>query len=355
MKTISKKSFLAIILLIFPLSFILQIFIVPKLPEKYFYDSMGILGIVNGTINTRYFDSSYMFTGNFFRYINFLNLATFLEWAILLTLITVPFIQKELIRYKKATLDKIVFILITVLFLNIYIFRISKDFVQFLIWTLIYFILNSNFKLKKQIFFTFIIFIFEAVFFRSYYAITGILFILIYKYLSGSKNKTKLGKILIVLGVGITMVLFVLQKISPNGYDQIVNMRYYQNRFRENTGDANTAINDMLSGSVPYLYCVNYFINLIRISFPIELIIKGLKYFPFVIYQCYFSYEIIKKILENDKDNSKWLAVIGAYILVSILFEPDFGSVIRHEVSLVFIIFKLILGGEENEKTIKRS
>lgn len=351
MKYLSQKSYITIVILMLPFSIFLQFFLNPNLPSKYFYDSQGILSITNGTANLFYFDASYQFAGNFFKLINIFNFKTFQDWALFITFITSPIIITELLKCKKVSIANSAFIIVTIVFLNIYILRISKDYIQFLIWTLIYYTLRIKEHNKTKTIITFIIFLLEAIYFRSYYIIIGLLFIFIYKYLSSeSKKDIKIGKILLIVAISITLSLFALQKISPFAYDQIINMRYYQNSFRENSGDANTAINDLIKSKSPIFYCANYVINLVRILFPIELIMKGIKYIPFIIYQIYFSINIMKRLKGINKNNIFNISILLSYLLVSNLFEPDFGSVIRHEVALFFILIDIILGDKKNEK-----
>jgi len=96
----------------------------------------------------------------------------------------------------------------------------------------------------------------------------------------------------------------------------------------------------------------NYFINLVRVLFPIELIFKGVKYIPFILYQIYITISLIKKVskIRNSEYTNRdtlLLAIFIAYLLVASLYEPDFGSFIRHESTLSFIMFDLFL---ENKK-----
>ena len=123
-------------------------------------------------------------------------------------------------------------------------------------------------------------------------------------------------------------------------------MRINLNASRLDSVDAITQINDIFYSNNLLTYTLNYFINLVRVLFPIELIVKGIKYMPFVIFQVYLSVNILKK-LKNIKYRNKTMkilmSIIVSYILVANLYEPDFGSFIRHEVALYFIIISIVL------------
>ena len=186
-RLLTQSTYLIFCIGIFFISILTQTFVVPRLPDKYFYDSVGILSITNSNFMS-YFDHSYLFTGNFFKSINIFGFTTFNEWAISITLIFSIFTSIFLMKYQKIRLHQALFILITILFNNIYIFRISKDFVQLLFWILIYLIGKSDLKEWHKNIFIFIIFIFEGINFRSYYMIIGILYILLNYFFKTQKK-----------------------------------------------------------------------------------------------------------------------------------------------------------------------
>lgn len=349
-RLLTQSTYLIFCIGIFFISILTQTFVVPRLPDKYFYDSVGILSITNSNFMS-YFDHSYLFTGNFFKSINIFGFTTFNEWAISITLIFSIFTSIFLMKYQKIRLHQALFILITILFNNIYIFRISKDFVQLLFWILIYLIGKSDLKEWHKNIFIFIIFIFEGINFRSYYMIIGILYILL-NYFFKTQKKINYKKLVFLLCFGIFIGLNILNIIAPSTYNQVVNMRYNQNFLRLDSGDAVTAINDLLPQTSVLNYMINYLLNLFRILFPIELIFKGIKYVPFIIYQFYFTIMLLLKTKSDweIRFNNIYLPIIIAYLLVANLFEPDFGSVIRHEAALYFIFLEVFLFRNDNKK-----
>lgn len=341
MKKIDNKGYILICFFSIIYSFLLQLFLIPRLPAKYFYDSNGILTIINNTI-TSYFDSSYMFTGNFFKAINIFGLTTFNEWAYLITLVMSIITFIFFIKYRNIKFVDLIFIFATITLANIYVFRVSKDFIQLFFWIMMYLIYKFCKSDKMSCFLILIIFCIEGIFFRSYYLGMGILFLIILTLLNNNK-KINTKKIVFYIVIGLILGLLILSKISPSLYDQIVNMRFYQNRYRIDSVDAVTAINDVFQSTNPFIYSLNYIINLFRIMIPLELLTKGLKYIPFVVYQIYLTYSLIKKTKSVSKSKYILLAIIISYFAVANLFEPDFGSVVRHEVTLYFILFDFLL------------
>lgn len=77
--------------------------------------------------------------------------------------------------------------------------------------------------------------------------------------------------------------------------------------------------------------------------FPIELLVKGIKYFPYVVFQIWFTKKLWNwKIIKNDK-----VILLYSFILISGVFEPDFGSFLRHIVPYFIIINSLIYDGSK--------
>ena len=358
MNFIKQKTYQEICILLFFYSFLLQIFLIPKLPAKYFYDSTGILSICNDTYS-RYFDSSYLFTGKFFRLINIFNIRTFSGWAYVLTFFSISIIVHHIYRYRKVDVGQLLYIVATITFANIYIFRISKDFIQFIFWCLLYVIIKLKISEKKKNVLIFSLFIFEAIFFRAYYIIIGIAYFVLKFIIKKRKEKNiKISKLIVLITIGIIVGLSLLNKVYPKGYNDIVNLRYNINYDRLNSVDAVTAIIDVFPNKNALMYVANYFINLIRMLFPFELCVKGVKYLPFVIYQVYFTIKLVHSLKSRDTNEKMMnlIIMVTAYLLTSNLYEPDFGSVVRHETALMFILFDIIMKkGESDEKYITKN
>ena len=326
-------------------SAILQIFLVPKLPDKYFYDSNNILEIVLDKPSINY-DGSYMFAGNFFKAINIFNFSTFTQWSIVITILmsTITFIF--LIKFNHISIGNLIFVYSIIVFLNIYIYRISKDFIQMIFFILVYIVaVKRNISYKNKIILISFIFIIEANLFRGYYIIVATLFIFFTNLFNNSKS-INYKKLSICIFSGLIVSLFILQAFRPDIFLKIINMRVSLNGGRLDSVDAVTQINDVFYNSNSLMYTLNYFINLIRILFPIELCLKGVKYIPFIIFQVYLSINILRKLKNINYSNKTMkilMSIIISYILVSNLYEPDFGSFIRHEVALYFIIISIVL------------
>ena len=108
---------------------------------------------------------------------------------------------------------------------------------------------------------------------------------------------------------------------------------------------ANSTIDDKIEhGENIVLFMANYIINSIRMAVPIELLRAGVFYIPFVFFEGFLIYYMGKAIANLYKlDNNQILAlsVMLGFYFGSVLFEPDFGSFVRHEASCFPVIFIL--------------
>lgn len=342
---INKKVAILIISILLETIFV-KLFQYVILPKKYFYDSNKILKLTNGIpIAT---DKTYTFTANFFKTINIFKFTLLSQWSYAISFVSILLIILILVRNKKMSNKNFIFIIASVGLLNIYVFNISKDFIQFLIFYIIFLIINNkkNSNLKSLIW-TCIILLIEAIYFRIYYAIMAMIIITIYWIYTKWIKEIHVNKKTVIKIISLALILFfaeifIVQLVSYENYNSIMNARYSVNITRETSTDAVTVINDLLGKNKNFIiFILNYIINLIRMLFPIELIIKGLKYIPFIVYQLFITYTILKSSSKLNDKNIMWLITVISYIMVSVIFEPDFGSFIRHESSMFLILFEM--------------
>lgn len=341
---------------------ILKFFQFAFLPEKYFFDSNHILNemhaLSHGITKS---DTTYIFTAKFFNYINILGLNTLLSWSICITVIfTLILVLYVLLRKKTFSKHELLFLFMNVGLLNIYVFNLSKDIIQFVIFGIIALILTNN-RLKPfwKIIFTCIALFLEGLFFRKYYLLMIpfiITFYILIKLITGGKdNKNNYAKIITTFIVLFFAEIFAMQTLSNENYNMVANARYGVNVWRENDPFAVTIINDPFGKNTNFLiFIANYLVNLMRLMCPIELLLKGMKYIPFIIYQILVTIIVISQIkyIKNSSSNKKlFLSVVISFILMSAIFEPDFGSWVRHESTLFFIYLGIIHSKESTNIT----
>lgn len=165
-----------------------------------------------------------------------------------------------------------------------------------------------------------------GILFRKYLLIQGLFFFCIKKI---KINKHK--KYLIIL---ILVIFILISIIFCNFIVEILNIRMLTNKPRQDSIYAVTIINNILPFNGITCSYINYLINTIRLLLPMELIFKGYKYLPYVFFQLWFTKKLWKwKYNLDDK-----VILLYSFILVSGIFEPDFGSFFRHTTPYLIII-----------------
>lgn len=337
MNKVYKKDTFYLCACIFILSIIIKIFQFTFLPDKYFYDSYHILDLMNGNYIA---DKAYNYTAKIFDSINIFNLSSLLEWSILLSTIFTTIIFLFIIKKEKYTLSQYIFIYANIALLNIYVFNLSKDIIQFVYFLIIYIICTRKkiTNLKKIILIS-IVLLYEALNFRVYYGLMALLIwtlYFIYKYLNTKNISRKLLKLIIYGFICFFLEVFIVQLVSYENYQAIIEARSSVNIARIGSTDANTMINDLLGYNTNFfLFIGNYIINTFRLMIPIELLKKGIKYIPFIAYQLFITKNILKIEKKITQENILIILSIISFLMISIIFEPDFGSFIRHESTMV--------------------
>jgi len=227
--------------------------------------------------------------------------------------------------------------------------------IQFILFALLLFLI-IKFQNKFLLFFAInAIFLFEGLYFRSYYLIVVLIFDLFYFYFIWFKKcKHKILKISIFIIIG----LFAVQVFLPVQFNILINIRQWLNaNSGADASDRITAINDLIpSDNNVILFIINYLINLFRICFPFELLIKGnLLYYSFFVFQLFNIVIIIKCLFNYEQSSFKEkvvLLIIVSYYLVLVLFEPDFGSLVRHENAISLLIFYML--NDSERKSFKK-
>ena len=280
-----------------------------------------------------------------FKFINFLNLTTYIQFEVFITFIwnilLVIILFKAQTRLSELQLS---FIILSIIVLNIFDFTLAKEPIQMLFFILIYLVLicKSLNKTNKFIL-SVIIIIFSALFFRIYYLLIAFFSISVGIILSIDKRKNKktgfkkIVKYIILLGIIYFMFLVLCKVLKPNEYSELI-------RVRTRVGGAKSDMINIFRSDNLVLFVLDYLLMLIRMLLPIELLPLGIKYVPYVLYQVVITFFIIKALRNfknNDSIKNIALIIYLGFILGSAAFEPDFGSWVRHE-AVIFPILMLI-------------
>lgn len=315
------------------------------LPIKYFFDSWRMVSMLNESGAMASW-SGYETTVNFYRSINIFNFTSVEQWSIALGLIMTPIIMVMISRCKEMDMRECLFALMAIGLLNIYVFSITKETIQLLFFILIYIIIclpiNNTFI---KVILCAGVFYWESTFYRTYYIIMAAMTVFLYfvfKWLKKRKdiNKKTVAITLVLCFLALFTFLFVSQFISYEDYISAINVRDTSTITEANTLIKNPIpVNDNFA-----VFMFDYVIAAVRMMLPVELLVKSPVYSPFVIFQIFILYYFIKMLKNIKKLNQNMIVVIScfsAYLFGSFIFEPDFGSWVRHE-SATFPILQMM-------------
>lgn len=327
------------------------------LPAKYFYDNRRILGMAIGNRWVKAWGGTYVVAANFFKSINIFHFTTVNQWSYFLGLVLTLLVFFMLLRLPEPDMIQSIFFLACIGLLNIYVFNIGKDSIQFLFFLGVYVVLLLPINIPfVKIGIAAVILYFESKVFRSYYVLIAALVIAIYCILLFFRSRYKMKPTIKVVATIVTMYLLVCvmmvatSVVLPGEYQQIMGIRDYSLAGREDDVDSVTVIKNWVGGdnstNLP-LFLLNYLINAVRMMIPFELVVKGVQYIPFFCFQVavtVYLAHLFGKIDEID-DEKQFLsiAIFLGYVLASVLFEPDFGSWVRHEASTFPVLHLLVM------------
>lgn len=352
---IKRRSLVILIIITELISLVIHYTI---LPPKYFCDSNNYLKLVNDLFRKD--------TGNiiveFYRTIDIFGINTLFGWSIFTGLFVNTTFYLYVRNKKLYTISELIFYFSLLGIINIFACCITKEIIQLMFFLIIDLINKSPFIKSdtiKVILISLILYYCSKVF-REYYIIVAFFTVVVYFILNKFRNskvqKNKYGTtIKIFLCVIVSLIIFLLaaSKITPIKYNQILTMHwsYITEGFYSMT---DSAIKDLIyNRNNLILYLINYLINTCRLLIPIELISGKAYYLLFVVFQLMLTCKFIKLLLNIKEINKKSLislAVFYAFVICSVLFEPDFGSWVRHE-SITFPLFLNFC--LKNEKILK--
>ncbi|RSX55322.1 hypothetical protein [Bifidobacterium samirii] len=348
----------ALLALIFPVMIAAKLMVAYILPDNYFYDNTRILKMTNYTLGftltetTQEWEGDYRTASDLFAKLNFANLTTMLDWSICLGIIGTALVLFMVLRADAPDLLQSLFILATVGLLNIYIFNIGKDIIQFAFFFAVYLVLliplhNSLIKALASAG----ILYYESTFFREYYILIAALILAVYVVLVLFRRRQRLGfgsmiGILVILYAGIYAMMLMAQRMMPDEYNQMIGLRSGYNTAFGESADSATLIRNWIPGDGLLVFMANYVFNAFRMLIPLELALKGAYYLPFFAFQCMITFYMVNLIrqINNIDDPNLFIAlcVYIGYALASFIFEPDFGSWTRHE-SATFPVLLLLV------------
>ena len=349
----------ALLLCVLPVFIIAKLMVAFVLPPKYFYDNNRILSMTNTTLglptsDVQEWEGSYRVASNLFAQLDFARLDTMLDWSICLGIIFTMLLAVMVMQADSPDLLQSLFILATVGLLNIYIFTIGKDIIQFAFFLAVYVVLmlpldNPVIKLLLSA----AILYYESTFFRQYYILIAALIIVVYAVLTFCRQRNEklslisLVEIVAILFCVIYVMMIAASVIMPGEYNQMIGLRAGYSTSFGDSSDSVTQIKNWIPGGGLPIFMVNYIINGFRMMFPVELALRGAYYLPFFAFQLmvtFYMFNLMRQISSiNEPVLFLALCIFVGYALASFIFEPDFGSWTRHESATFPVLHLLVL------------
>lgn len=340
------------LLLIAPTAILAKIIYMYFLPSKYFFDSWRMIDmLVNGEKSTVAW-TGYQQAVDFHKAINIFHFNTINQFSTFYGLIMTIVIMFIVSKAKEMDFMDSLFTLMATGVLNIYVFCINKEMIQILYFILIYIIITSPIKnTMLKLIGCVAVYYWESISFRSYYIIMAAMSVLLYFVFTWLKRRNKVTKLMIVTTViicfvGVFAFFYVSSFVAHDDYIDALNVRDGSTSTIKAQGEASSAIYNPIevNGNLG-TFMIDYVINAFRMMIPIELLLKSPGYAPFFAYQIFilmYLFKSLANIKKMDKNVVIALSCFVAYFFGSVVFEPDFGSWVRHEAT-TFPVFQLLV------------
>ena len=340
------------LLLMTPTAILAKIIYMYFLPMKYFFDSYRMVDmLVNGDKATSGW-TGYQTAVDFHKAINIFHFTNINQFSTFYGLIMTIAIMIIVSKTKEMDFKDSLFTLMATGVLNIYVFSINKEMIQILYFFVIYIIINSPIKnTLLKVAGCALVYYWESMSFRSYYIIMAAMCVLLYFIFQWLQKRKRITKTVIFVTVvmcfiGVFIFFYASSFVSYDDYSEALNVRDNSTGAIREAGGANSAIYNPIevNGNLG-IFMFDYVINALRMMIPIELIIKSPGYAPFFIYQIFilmYLFKTLANIKRLDKKMVVALSCFVAYFFGSVVFEPDFGSWVRHEAT-TFPVFQLMV------------
>lgn len=306
-----------------------------------------IIAFMNNPIKKRIIDDSFYKAAMLYMPLYKLNLHSYIQFEYFFSIIFNFFLLYDFYRNReiinRSNIFQLLFLLLSVILLNVYVFGLGKEPTTFVAFIMIYVVLCHNCKNRIiKIGLTLSVLILMGLYIRTYYFLLIIFsscFFLILNY----KKNNKIATLLVMTAIFTIIyliVLIILNKYMP---------QYYITMLKVATSEyelADSKIIPVFSDSNYLCVALNFFIKFFRLLIPIELLGMELKYIPYVFFQLIVTLYIVKNIINYKNLNLEEkiaLSIFYGFILTSTSFEPDFGSWIRHEITC-YPIMIIIMG-----------
>ena len=309
-------------------------------PEKYFFDSHGLKKLIENP-NRYLSDPSFTNTATFYRVLHLdMDITT-----PILALFAYFFVIYKLFKnysVKYISIGSYALIVIYSTIAMVYLATFSKDLLLFIVVVVPFVYLE-----KKSLIVWSLFVLFYAYVFRNYWFITLALFWGIKLFII--KSPKRLVLLIPFVYLAINLVYHYIFGTS------IALIREGANTNRD-VESGQTIIKTYVEGGNVFLESLNSLVTLIFLIVPIPLFLLLKPFYVILTFLiAVFFYSFIKLYLKEykNKDYTNVFSFVISFMLVQSLFEPDYGSFVRHLSPLYPLIFVCIVKNTKYLKTAK--
>lgn len=182
--------------------------------------------------------------------------------------------------------------------------------------------------------------------FRNYWYLVGILYLFFRWYTRSEINRARLGVSVPVLMAGLAVAFSVKLGVDLDHYRDLVNVN------RSGSVDAQTLIHSLIPINGWIGGWSNSLITLVGLVFPFPLVLLGglvhlvVAAFVTVVWLRFNrSVGILTRLHAFEPRTRRILSLVIAFILIQSIFEPDYGSYLRHLTPILPAILLIIAKG----------
>lgn len=241
----------------------------------------------------------------------------------------------------------------------IYLGQLTKEIIPILLFTIIINVLISKTSWKLSIVILFLLL--YTYFFRKYWIISiywsaCVSSFLLLKY----RFKTENGMVNLILRWAILISSILVVFLAASYQDMyLTDVRDIINISRQDSDDAITATKNIIENSSIFTDIVNWFYLWVSLLFPIQFIMLQPMIFGIAIWNVLnvYVFSSICMHIKNQGICLQWILPIAWIISFSLtqgLFEPDFGSYLRHQIVLLPLYLFLFAQYKTNYSAMKK-
>lgn len=306
-------------------------------------------------------DQTRQFTIEFYRTINIFGFDSTAQWSVFMGVIGTVLLMAVAWRSVHISLPQLAFFLSSVGLLNIFAFSITKETIQICFFILMIVFMMIVMRILRRydiavlpmqlacLVAASMVLVLEGLVFRSYYLIMiPLMFVALLLMLMLKKRDIPLTisslVVFTIMSTALCIMLVCGTLLFPYINGALTWMRGNV-LARDGQVASSTLIMDLLPGYGLAGAVANYPLDALRMLFPVELLFKqpmSASYVLFFLFQVFVDVMLVRAIRTSQRHGSDSdasvntgsllaLCIVLAFMTVSFLFEPDFGSWTRHE------------------------